>query len=68
MLVDIAFQTHRFDINEDFGCFPSIFVTWLSVVLLWCPPMVMALLAMFYAGASHAIHLLCSICVLIRYL
>ncbi|KIJ47232.1 hypothetical protein M422DRAFT_205956 [Sphaerobolus stellatus SS14] len=42
-------QGHRFDIVEDLGCSPAIYISIPAVVLLWVPPLIISCITMIYA-------------------
>ena len=42
-------QGHLFDILEDIGCYPSIYNTWVAVVILGVPPVLVGLISATYA-------------------
>jgi pheromone a factor receptor len=48
--VDYIVQGHRFDIIEDFGCRPTIYVSIVSVFLIWVPPLFFSVGACILAG------------------
>lgn len=51
-------QGHRFDIVEDLGCRPTIYVSIAAIFIIWVPPIIVALLTVGYAGMSHRLLLL----------
>ncbi|EIM84307.1 fungal pheromone STE3G-protein-coupled receptor [Stereum hirsutum FP-91666 SS1] len=57
MAIHCAFQSRRFAVIEDFGCRPSTFVTSLSILFIWCPPLVLALLTIVYAGLLFSLRM-----------
>lgn len=56
--LDYVVQGHRFDIVEDFGCRPTIYVSIAAICIIWVPPIAVALLTVGYAGSSHSLLLL----------
>lgn len=52
MALHYIVQGHRFDIVEDLGCRPTIYVSIAAICIIWVPPMVVALLTMGYAGVA----------------
>lgn len=50
-------QGNRFQIFEDYGCAPSIYVTWVSIVLYNVPPLLIGVISGFYSGV-HPPHFL----------
>ncbi|KAH7904573.1 pheromone A receptor-domain-containing protein [Hygrophoropsis aurantiaca] len=52
MALHYIVQGHRFDIVEEFGCRPTIYVSIPAIFLIWVPPMVAALLTLAYAGVA----------------
>lgn len=47
---DYVVQGHRFDIVEDFGCRPTIYVSTPAIFLIWVPPLTVAVLTFGFAG------------------
>jgi len=47
-------QGHRFNILEDIGCWPHIYVSWVAYVLVFIPPVVIGLVSAVYAILSIA--------------
>lgn len=43
-------QGHRYDIIEDFGCQPAIYVSVAALFLVYIPPLVFSLGTLVYAG------------------
>ncbi|KAH7924988.1 STE3-domain-containing protein [Leucogyrophana mollusca] len=52
MALHYIVQGHRFDIVEQFGCRPTIYVSIPAICLIWVPPMVVAVLTLAYAGMA----------------
>ncbi|KAJ7930531.1 GPCR fungal pheromone mating factor [Mycena leptocephala] len=48
MILHTIVQGHRFDIYEDFGCNPAIFLSTASIIILDIPPLIAAALALVY--------------------
>ena len=49
-ITDYIVQGHRFDILEDFGCRPTVYVSLPAIFLVWVPPMTAALATFGFAG------------------
>ena len=47
---DYIVQGHRFDIVEDLGCRPTIYVSIPAIFLIWVPPMAAAIATFGFAG------------------
>ncbi|KAL7278532.1 hypothetical protein ACG7TL_007531 [Trametes sanguinea] len=45
-------QGHRFDIIEEFGCRPSIYVSIPAIFLLWVPSLIMSAVSLIFAGLA----------------
>ncbi|KAG8934305.1 a-factor receptor [Tulasnella sp. 417] len=45
-------QGHRFDIVENVGCWPSIYVTPLTILMVFLPPILISLVSMVYASLA----------------
>ncbi|KAJ7806713.1 pheromone A receptor-domain-containing protein [Mycena olivaceomarginata] len=52
MALHYVVQGHRFDIVEDFGCRPAVYISFLSLLLVDLPPAVASLLALVYCGLA----------------
>ncbi|KAJ7339985.1 fungal pheromone STE3G-protein-coupled receptor [Mycena albidolilacea] len=52
MALHYIVQGHRFDIIEDIGCIPAIYVSWLSIIILDFTAFVPAILALIYCGLA----------------
>lgn len=52
MVTHVVVQGHRFDIIEEVGCVPTIYVSWASLFLWSLPPICFALVALVFAGES----------------
>ena len=50
LVLDVVVQGHRFNIAEDIGCLPAIFVTPLTFPLLFMWPVLIGLVSFVYAG------------------
>ncbi|KAI6002483.1 Rcb2.42 [Pisolithus orientalis] len=49
MALHYVVQGHRFDIIEDFGCRPTVYVSIPAIFLIWVPPMTAALATLGFA-------------------
>nr|AGG68691.2 putative pheromone receptor [Flammulina velutipes]QHW03268.1 putative pheromone receptor protein isoform s5 [Flammulina filiformis] len=49
MIITVICQGNRFQIFEDYGCAPSIYVTWVSIVLYNVPPLLIGVISGFYS-------------------
>lgn len=47
---DYIVQGHRFDIIEEFGCRPSVYVSIPAIFLMWVPSLIMSFVALIFAG------------------
>ncbi|KAF8512953.1 STE-3-like pheromone receptor [Hysterangium stoloniferum] len=52
MALHYIVQGHRFDIVEDIGCLPNTYISVPSMVLIFFPPLVIAMISMCYAVAA----------------
>jgi pheromone a factor receptor len=52
LCLDTIVQGHRFDIYEDFGCNPAIFLSIPSILILDIPPLIAAALALIYCSLA----------------
>ncbi|KAJ7195170.1 GPCR fungal pheromone mating factor, partial [Mycena pura] len=52
MALHYIVQGHRFDVIEDFGCRPTIYISLLSLLLVDLPAVVVSLLALIYCGLA----------------
>lgn len=52
MSSDVVVQGHRFNIAEDIGCLPAIFVTPLTFPLLFMWPVLIGIVSFIYAGET----------------
>ncbi|KAJ3568208.1 hypothetical protein NP233_g5864 [Leucocoprinus birnbaumii] len=52
MALHYVVQGHRFDIVEDFGCRASIYDSVQSILLLWLPPLFVAVCTIIYACSA----------------
>ncbi|KAJ7899003.1 putative fungal pheromone GPCR, STE3-type [Mycena leptocephala] len=52
MALHYIVQGHRFDIVEDFGCRPAIYISLLSLLLIDLPPVVASFLVLVYCGMA----------------
>lgn len=52
MALHYVVQGHRFDIIEDFGCRPTVYVSIPAVFLIWVPPATAALATFGFAAAA----------------
>uniref|UniRef100_A0A0W0FUE0 Putative STE3-like pheromone receptor STE3_Mr7 n=1 Tax=Moniliophthora roreri TaxID=221103 RepID=A0A0W0FUE0_MONRR len=49
MILHYITQGHRFDIFEDIGCVPSIYNTWVAVILIVCWPLAIGIVSTIYS-------------------
>lgn len=49
-------QGHRFDIVEDFGCRPTIYVSLASTFIIWVPPLFFSVGSCIFAGLYVGTH------------
>ncbi|KAI0370946.1 STE3-domain-containing protein [Pilatotrama ljubarskyi] len=47
-------QGHRFDIIEEFGCRPSIYVSVPAIFLMWVPSLIMSVVALVFAALAFS--------------
>ncbi|PPQ99740.1 hypothetical protein CVT24_009723 [Panaeolus cyanescens] len=52
MILHYVVQGHRFDIFEEFGCFPYTYNTWPAYPLVFIPPLILALISAVYCVLS----------------
>lgn len=52
MALHYVVQGHRFDIVEDFGCRPTVYVSIPAIFLIWVPPMTAALATLGFAAVA----------------
>ncbi|KAL4077892.1 GPCR fungal pheromone mating factor [Scleroderma citrinum] len=52
MALHYIVQGHRFDIVEDFGCRPTVYVSIPAIFLIWIPPMAAALATIGFAAMA----------------
>ncbi|KAJ6542945.1 GPCR fungal pheromone mating factor, partial [Mycena capillaripes] len=52
MALHYVVQGHRFDIIEDFGCRPAVYISLLSLLLVDLPPAIASFLALVYCGLA----------------
>ncbi|KAI3595017.1 putative STE3-like pheromone receptor STE3_Mr7 [Moniliophthora roreri] len=50
MILHYITQGHRFDIFEDIGCVPSIYNTWVAVILIVCWPLAIGIVSTIYSN------------------
>ena len=55
MRIDYIVQGHRFDIVEDFGCRPTVYVSIPAVFLIWVLPLIAVVLTYVFSGAFVSI-------------
>jgi hypothetical protein len=48
-------QGHRYDLYEHFGCSPATVITWVALLVLYVPPLILSIIAFVYAGMSFTI-------------
>lgn len=51
-------QGHRYDIIEDFGCQPAIYVSVAALFLVYIPPLIFSLATLVYAGECWFVSML----------
>ncbi|GBE87051.1 predicted protein [Sparassis crispa] len=49
MAIHVIVQDRRFDLVEEYGCEPSIYISTPAVILIWLPPFVLCVIAFCYA-------------------
>ncbi|GJJ09331.1 hypothetical protein Clacol_003553 [Clathrus columnatus] len=51
-------QGHRFDIYEDFGCYPNTYLSVPALILIYIPPFIVSFISMIYAvlALRHFFH------------
>lgn len=54
-ILDVVVQGHRFNIAEEIGCLPAIFVTPLTFPLLFIWPVLIGLVSFIYAGTHSCL-------------
>lgn len=52
MALHYTTQGHRYDLYEDFGCAPATVITWVAILVLYAPPLILSLIAFVYAGLA----------------
>ncbi|KAJ7766022.1 GPCR fungal pheromone mating factor [Mycena metata] len=52
MILHVIVQGHRFDIIEDLGCIPAVYVSWPSIFILDVSAFIPAVLALFYCAQA----------------
>ncbi|KAB5590241.1 Pheromone B beta 1 receptor [Ceratobasidium theobromae] len=52
MALHYVVQGHRFDILEDFGCAPTVYMSVAGLFIIYIPPLVISLAGLVYAGIS----------------
>ncbi|KAJ7061156.1 Rcb2.42 [Mycena amicta] len=52
MILHYVVQGHRFDIIEDFGCFPAIYVSVAAICILYIPVLIVILLTIGFASVA----------------
>ncbi|KAJ7028370.1 GPCR fungal pheromone mating factor [Mycena alexandri] len=52
MILHVIVQGHRFDIIEDLGCIPAVYVSWPSILILDVSAFIPAVLALFYCAQA----------------
>ncbi|KAF9238458.1 pheromone A receptor-domain-containing protein [Melanogaster broomeanus] len=45
-------QGHRFDIIEEYGCRPAVYVSVPAILILYAPPILMSVISLGFAGAA----------------
>ncbi|KIJ47231.1 hypothetical protein M422DRAFT_66561 [Sphaerobolus stellatus SS14] len=49
MALHYVVQGHRFDVAEDLGCAPAVYISIPAVFILWVPPLMISTISMVYA-------------------
>ncbi|KIJ25319.1 hypothetical protein M422DRAFT_62264 [Sphaerobolus stellatus SS14] len=49
MALHYIVQGHRFDIAEDLGCAPAVYISLAAIFILWFPPLAFSFITMVYA-------------------
>jgi len=52
MALHYIVQGHRYDLLENIGCLPSIYISWPAILILWVPTIIMSIITMIYAGIA----------------
>jgi pheromone a factor receptor len=52
LLLEIISEGHRFNIVEEVGCYPFTYNTWVAILFVSCPPIVIGLVSGVYAALS----------------
>ncbi|KAJ7034227.1 GPCR fungal pheromone mating factor [Mycena alexandri] len=52
MALHYVVQGHRFDIIENYGCRPATYLSVASVLIVWVPPIVIAVACLVFAGLA----------------
>jgi pheromone a factor receptor len=52
MILQIISEGHRFNIFEEIGCYPYTYTTWVAVLFVFCPPIIIGLASGVYAALS----------------
>ncbi|KAI0752090.1 GPCR fungal pheromone mating factor [Fomes fomentarius] len=52
MCLHYTVQGHRFDIIEEFGCRPSVYVSIPAIFLMWVPSLIMSFVALIFAALA----------------
>ncbi|KAK6995734.1 STE3-domain-containing protein [Favolaschia claudopus] len=52
MALHYVVQGHRFDIIQEYGCRPATFVTVPAIIIVWIPPIIIAVAALVFAGLA----------------
>lgn len=53
MVTDYIVQGHRYDIYEDYGCWPNIYLSWPAFVLVLPWPTIISSVSLIYAGKKN---------------
>ncbi|KAJ7732230.1 pheromone receptor Rcb2 B43 [Mycena maculata] len=52
MALHYVVQGHRFDIIEEYGCRPATYLSVAALLIVWIPPIILALAALVFAGLA----------------
>jgi len=52
MALQYVVQGHRYDIVEDIGCVPNVYYSWPALVVIYVPPLAVAVVSLVYASIA----------------
>ncbi|KAH7882765.1 GPCR fungal pheromone mating factor, partial [Phlebopus sp. FC_14] len=52
MALHYVVQGHRYDIIENFGCQPTVYISWAAVFIIYMPPLAFSLATLVYASIA----------------